>query len=187
MRNLIGGLLGALIIASLITLFLQSVIVPYPLPFDSIWFILDGAEKLSETVSNLTNGPYLISVIFALLIAGPILGVFSRSFWNIFRTVLWTGVILAILSTSSLLLKDSQFWYSADRNVILLSIFIQSLLLSVTSIITTAPVIKLIETMRERGEPITITKIETRCECGAVFKSNPILCSECGRVLDNQT
>jgi hypothetical protein len=26
-------------------------------------------------------------------------------------------------------------------------------------------------------------KIETVCECGAVFKSRPMLCSECGRQL----
>jgi hypothetical protein len=36
---------------------------------------------------------------------------------------------------------------------------------------------------RKQSEVPIPQLIETRCQCGAVFKSKPLICSECGAVL----
>jgi hypothetical protein len=40
-------------------------------------------------------------------------------------------------------------------------------------------------THREREHPIP-EKIETICECGAMFKSIPMMCSECGKIFSEE-
>jgi len=61
--------------------------------------------------------------------------------------------------------------------------FIGTMLISLFAIPSAIPITIIIEKVRRQSEEPIPEKIETTCECGAVFKSNPLICSECGKQL----
>ncbi|MFW9794462.1 MAG: hypothetical protein ACFFEE_09175, partial [Candidatus Thorarchaeota archaeon] len=106
--------------------------------------------------------------------------------WNTVRSVVWVGLIHAILALAALLLTTPSFWditLNPDRNFELFFQFTTSMitaLLALPSALVTAFFVKRLGQQAEAAIP---TVIETRCECGAVFKSKPMICSECGKYL----
>ena len=99
------------------------------------------------------------------------------------RSTIWVGIFVGCLSLVSILLTDPGYWESATRNIDLVYLFATSLLVSLLSLPSAHPLSIVIERARRQKEPPIPEKIETHCQCGAVFKSNPLICSECGTVL----
>lgn len=188
MRNLAGGLLG-IVVGSCSFVGLAGLLPPqpaYPEPFNMIWFILDGSWALQSTIQGLFNFPTAAAYLISWVIIGTIIAPFSRKGWNTLRSALWVGVFLTIFALISQLLRDPLFWDIALNPMRNYAIVYQSAISMVASLfvmITALPITAAIERMRGTAEPPIPVKIETVCQCGAVFKSNPLICSECGAIL----
>ena len=113
------------------------------------------------------------------------IGPLSKPGWNTVRSAIRVGLIHAVLALISLLFLDAEFWGSASRNFDLLSHFVASMILSLLTLPSALPTAMIIDKLGRQAEPPIPSKIETTCQCGAVFKSNPLICSECGRTLDS--
>jgi hypothetical protein len=184
MRNFVGGLLGVFI-GSIVIVMLLGVVQPaYPEPFSIIWFLLAGSSTLQSALFNSLTPIILISYIVTWLIIGVVIGPFSKPGWNTVRSLIWVGIIHAIFALMSLLLLTPEFWESSNRNFGLLSQFIVSLILSILALSSALPTAMIVDKLGRQAEIPIPSKIETVCECGAVFKSNPMICSECGRTLN---
>jgi hypothetical protein len=106
--------------------------------------------------------------------------------WNVLRSTLWIGVFLTIFALIYQIIENPLFWdlnLNPTRNYELLFQFITSIIISLLALPSAIPIIIAIEKARQTGESPLPEKIETVCECGAIFKSNPLICSECGRIL----
>lgn len=181
MRNLLGGILGTLSGATLIVYLTAVLPTTFPDPFNSIWFLLIGSETLARTTEELANSGIPLAITWLMI--GIIAGLFSTSKWNTIRTTAWVGVILATFSLISTILLDQTFWISETRNLTLLIHYASTVVISMVSLIASVPLATLISKLKlQKDDPIP-TVIETQCECGAVFKSRPMLCSECGKTL----
>ncbi|MFX0107746.1 MAG: hypothetical protein ACFE7R_05665 [Candidatus Hodarchaeota archaeon] len=183
MKNMIGGILGAVLASIVIVTLLALEQPPYDQPYDSIWMILLGSDILAATPSEALQIQSTVLYLGTWVLAGVISGLVSDSKWNTVRTAVWIGGSIAIGAVASKLLLDPLFWGSASRNVELFLIFTSSILSSLLTLISSVPLIILLERIRRGVDLPPPDKIETRCECGAVFRSKPILCSECGRKL----
>ncbi|MFW9807560.1 MAG: hypothetical protein ACFFFK_12600, partial [Candidatus Thorarchaeota archaeon] len=96
----------------------------------------------------------------------------------------WVGLIHAIIALISLVLLDAGFWERASRNFDLLYQFSISLILSMLALPSAIPIASVVEKLGREAEPPIPSIIQTVCECGAVFQSKPMICSECGRTLN---
>jgi hypothetical protein len=185
MRNFVGGLLGVVVGSTSIVIF-QGLSQPtYPEPFNIIWFILVGSSVLQSTLFNPIPLVSLILYVLSWIIIGIVIGPFSKPGWNTVRSAIWVGLIHAIFALISLLFLDPEFWSSASRNFDLLSQFATSLILSILTLPSALPIAMIVDRINRKAEPPIPTRIETVCECGAIFKSNPMICSECGRRLNS--
>jgi len=183
MRNLLGGLI-AILVGSVIIVALHNIQDPVFLwPYSSVWFILSGSSALKSTFENILNSDMLIGFILTWIVIGLIVALFSKKGWNTLRTSLWAGFILGIFSLITLFLESPSFWTSPTRNLDLVYHFLTSILASLLALPSAIPTTMVKERiMRQAEEPIP-DRIQISCECGAVFKSNPLICSECGRQL----
>lgn len=166
MRNIVGGALAALI-GSL-----------------SLGGILVGADILRQTYPLILSADFTFSLLLTWMLLGVVSGVFSNSPWNSVRTAAWIGTFLSLLSVANILSSSPEFWASPDRNFALLLIFASSI---IVSLLTVPPAVLVISVkkhlLREQERPPP-SKIESVCPtCGAVFKSVPLLCSECGAAI----
>ena len=184
MRNFVGSLV-AVVIGSITIVVLLGLAQPaYPEPFGMIWFLLAGSSTLQSTLFNPLTPMLVILYIVSWIIIGLVIGPFSKPGWNTVRSALWVGLIHAIFALISKLFLEPGFWESANRNLDLLSLFITSIILSILTLPSAIPTAMIVERFGRQAEPPIPSKIETVCECGAVFKSNPIICSECGKTLN---
>lgn len=185
MRNFISGLI-AVIIGSLVIVILLGLAQPaYPEPFNMIWFLLAGSSALQSTLFSTLTPTVVFLYIFSWIVIGFVIGPFSKPGWNTVRSALWVGLIHAVFALMSLLFLNPSFWDSVNRNLDLLSQFITSLILSLITLPSALPMALISSRIGRQAEPPVPTKIETICECGAVFKSKPLMCSECGKTLTN--
>lgn len=184
MRNFISALI-ALNIGSLIVMGLAS--QSYPEPFELVAFLLSGSVVLMSLLETLLSFRLESLVIVAWLIMGLIVGITAESKWNSIRTVVWIGVMMAILDLASMFLNNPALWSSnqVERNILIIMQLIKGQIIGLFTLITALPVIVLIGMFR-RPMQIEPKPIMTVCECGAVFKSRPAICSECGRVLHDE-
>ncbi len=157
----------------------------YPEPFNIIWFLLAGSSALQSTLFNPVSSMSIILYIISWIVIGLVIGVFSKPGWNSVRSAIWVGLIHAVFALISLLFLDSEFWIRASRNFDLLVQFFTSLILSILTLPSALPIAMIVDRINRKAEPPIPTKIETVCECGAIFKSNPMICSECGRTLNS--
>jgi hypothetical protein len=119
--------------------------------------------------------------------AGVVVAPFGVSEWNLLRTSVWMGGIIAAFAVSSTLLVNPEFWLQNDRNLLLALLYVETILASLISVPFSLLVFKAKKRwLKKAPEPIP-QKIETVCECGAVYKSNPLICVECGRQLRENT
>ncbi|MFX1266073.1 MAG: hypothetical protein ACFFCK_01490 [Promethearchaeota archaeon] len=181
MRNLLGGLTGSVTGAWLLVILLAPDPVPYPSPFDTVWILLAGCERLQQSVPHLLDPNTIVAYLVSWLAIGVIIAPFSKSHWNAVRTSVWVGVIIGILSLTSILVLDPAFWASASRNWDVVVLFSTSIIVGLLSLVTALPLVKLISLAQRETKLPPPESIRTTCECGAVFKSRPMLCSECGR------
>jgi len=188
MKNFVGGLIG--VVAGSYSLINLAGLLPpqpaYPEPFNAVWFLLSGSWTLQSTLQEIFNQSIIVSLLISWLIMGIIIAPFSRKGWNVLRSTLWIGVFLTILTLIFKILENPSFWdltLNPTRNYDLLFQFVTSLVVSLFALPSAIPITIAIERARQTGEPPLPDKIETICECGAVFKSNPLICSECGRIL----
>ena len=183
MRNALGGLIGALIGAVTIVLLIGLVDPVYSFPYSTIWFIFSGSSALISTIDGILNPINILGYLITWVIVGVIIALFSKKGWNTLRTAIWLGLVLGILSLASTMLLDATFWTSPTRNIELVYHFVTAFVVSLcalpSAIITTSVIDRL---LKQAEEPIP-EKIETVCECGAIFRSNPLICSECGKQL----
>lgn len=184
MKNFVGGFIAVVAGSITITMLLQIPQPSYPEPFNSVWFILVGSSALQETLLSPATLPTVLFYFVSWIIIGLIIGLFSKPGWNTVRSAIWVGLICAIFALTSLLLLEPEFWSSSSRNIELLVQFSTSLILSVLSLFSGVPTAMIVEKIGIESEPPIPSKIETVCECGAVFKSKPLMCSECGRALN---
>jgi hypothetical protein len=187
MRNFIGGLL-AVIAGSIVIVVLLGLTRPvYPEPFNVIWLLLAGSSALQSTLMGSLTPLVVIFYLLSWIVIGLIIGPFSKPGWNTVRSALWVGLIHALFSLISKLFLTPGFWESTSRNLDLLSMFTTSLILSTLALPSAIPTAMLIERLGREAELPIPSKIETVCECGAIFKSNPMVCSECGKMLQQST
>ncbi|NHJ13261.1 MAG: hypothetical protein EAX95_06260 [Candidatus Thorarchaeota archaeon] len=166
MRNIIGGVIAALLGAL------------------CLGGILAGADILRQTYPLVFDASYALPLLLTWMLLGVISGAFSNSPWNSVRTAVWIGTFLSILSVANILSNNPEFWTSPDRNFALLIIFIGTLMTSLLTVPSAVVVISVkTHFLREKERPPP-TKIESVCSvCGAVFKSVPLMCSECGAAM----
>ncbi|MGY5857916.1 MAG: hypothetical protein RTU63_01000 [Candidatus Thorarchaeota archaeon] len=183
MRNSLGGLIGILIGSVTIVILLSIPDTMYSWPYSSMWFILGGSSALKSSFDGFLNQSTILGYILTWVIVGLVISPFSKKGWNTLRTALWGGLILGILSLASVILLNADFWTSPTRNIDLLYHFVISILVSFCAIPSAIPTTIVIDRIRKQSEEPIPEKIETSCDCGAVFKSNPLICSECGKQL----
>ncbi len=188
MRNFLGGLIGIIIGSfSLVTLAgLNSSQPPIPVPFNTFWFLLNGAWVFQSTFQELLNQTLVTSLLLSWLIIGIVISPFSRKGWNLLRSTLWVGVFLTIFALMFQILENPSFWdvnLNPTRNYDLLFQFITSIIVSLFALPSAIPITLAIEKAQQTKDPPIPNKIETICDCGAVYKSKPLICSECGRIL----
>lgn len=183
MRNSLGGLIGILI-GTIIVVSLIGLTDPvYSWPYSTVWFILSGSSALKLTINGLLNPTAILGYILTWIIIGVIIALFSKKGWNTLRTAIWAGLVLGILSLTSILLLDANYWISPTRNIDLVYHFITTISVSLFAIPSAVPTTFVIERLMKQKEDPIPDKIESICECGAIFKSNPMICSECGKQL----
>ncbi len=183
MKNLLGGLIGVLI-GTFVLVSLAGITSPaYYWPYSTIWIILSGSSGLISTINGISDPSLLLGYILTWIIIGVVISPFSKKGWNTVRSAVWVGIILGILSLVSVLLLDADYWTSPTRNIDLVYHFVTSLSVSLCAIPSALPTTLVIDRIKKQAEMPIPEKIETSCECGAVFKSNPLICSECGKQL----
>ncbi|MGY5853990.1 MAG: hypothetical protein RTU92_10520 [Candidatus Thorarchaeota archaeon] len=180
MKNMAGGLIAS-VIGSIVIVSLAGMTQLYPAPFDVMWIVLTGATGL-HPITIFANSDLMIPYITTWIVMGCVEGLFSNSKWNAVRTAIWVAVIITLLSVASALIIDPSLWNleQTQRNWSLVLHLVGSLLISMTSLVGAIPVVSVLVYYRREREAPPPEKIETICVCGAVFKSNPLLCSECG-------
>lgn len=188
MRNFLGGLIGIIIGSfSLVTLAgLNSSQPPLPDPFKALWFLLNGSWVFQSTLQELFNQSLVTSLLLSWLIIGIVISPFSRKGWNLLRSVLWVGVLLTIFALMFQILENPSFWdvnLNPTRNYDLLFQLVTSIVVCLFALPSAIPITIAIEKVQQTKDPPIPDKIETKCECGAVYKSIPLICSECGRTL----
>ena len=185
MRNSLGGVVSAVLGSISIVLLLSIPSATYPDPFGALWILFEGSVSLQSTFQNFINAYDGIAYITTWLLIGFAASLFSRSEWNAVRTVIWTGVSIAVLSVTSRLLTDPFFWSSTDRNIVLLVMFMSAILASLIALVSSIPAVRIISNFRKEKDPPPPERIETVCQCGAVYKSHPKMCAKCGRSLSH--
>lgn len=183
MRNSLGGLIGILIGSLTIVLLLSIPDPVYSWPYSSVWFIFSGSNALKSSIDGLLNLDTTVSYILTWIIVGLFIAPFSKKGWNTLRSALWGGLFLGIIAIASHILLHTEFWIAPTRNIELFYHFAISILVSLFALLSAIPTTFVIERIRKQSEEPIPEKIETSCECGAIFKSNPLICSECGRQL----
>ncbi|MCK5390148.1 MAG: hypothetical protein KAJ36_06645 [Candidatus Thorarchaeota archaeon] len=183
MKNLLGGLIGVLIGSFVLVLLVGLTSPAYNWPYSTIWIILSGSNALKSTIDGISNPNTLLGYILTWIIIGVVISPFSKKGWNTVRSAVWVGIILGILSLVSILLLDANYWTSPTRNIDLVYHFVTALSVSLFVIPSAFPSTLVIDRIKKQAEMPIPEKIETSCECGAVFKSNPLICSECGKQL----
>ncbi|MEM2141907.1 MAG: hypothetical protein QXS20_06235 [Candidatus Thorarchaeota archaeon] len=186
MRNILAGLAGILW-GSLVLTSALPVQGPDMLVHCPATTILFGVSRLCCSTTWTSNAQETVFFVTAWVIVGVFAGLFSRPGWNLVRTVLWAALLVAIAAISTQLMVDASFWTSAERNMIILSITFSSLSPSPVALMSALPVTVMLKRLRRRQERPLPAIIETVCECGARFKSNPVICSVCGRTLRDET
>ncbi len=183
MKNFIGAFLG-FVVGSL-ALWASGLEIPqYPSPYGIIGILLAAATALLNTFSIIASGIGILEHITAWLLIGLASGLLSKGKWNNVRTSVWIGIIIGVLHVASKLLLNPSFWNQSDRNLVILLSFVVVLPTSQITLVSSIPVSYLVRRIRADEPPQAPERIETRCQCGAVFKSNPMICSECGMILE---
>jgi hypothetical protein len=185
-RNFFGALFGVIVGSFAIVSFIPISQPSYPPPYDWLWILLAGCHALQSTGQALFALENIYWYIITWLLIGFVTSPFSNSQWSTIRTAFWVGTFITIFSLISLLLLNPAFWVSETRNWELLIQFVISILTSFISLASSIPLVILTLKIREQTDSPVPEKIETICECGAVFKSRPMICSECGRRLYDQ-
>lgn len=188
MRNFLGGLIGIVIGSfSLVNLAgLNSSQPSFPEPFNTLGFLLYGSWVFQSTLQELFNQTLLIPILASWLIVGVAIAPFSRKGWNLLRSTIWVGVFLTIFALMFQILDNPSFWdvnLNPTRNYDLLFQFVMSIIASLFTLPSAIPITLIIEKTQQTKDPPIPDRIETKCECGAVYKSKPLICSECGRIL----
>lgn len=185
MRNLMGAITSVLLGSYLAVALMQVSVPEYPSPFDTIGFLIAGGATLNSAISVILNSNVIITYISIWFIAGIIAGIFSVSEGNTIRTALWIGGIIGVLSVLSAFLQNPSMWFGdmVERNSFLLAQFIQAIPTALLSVPTAVLVAHIKGKLLTETEPEPPKQIRTVCECGAIYKSKPMLCAECGRVL----
>jgi hypothetical protein len=188
MRNLAGGFLGVAI-GSYLIVALVGFSPPepaYPSPLNLIWAVFIGSQALRSTLQTIFQGQIAVLYLVTWLLIGLVIAPFSRKGWNTVRTAVWVGVTLAIMALVGQLFENPTYWditLNPLRNYDLIYQFSISIVTSLLTLLSAIPLTMVIDKARQTGELPIPEKIETRCNCGAVFKSNPLICSECGATL----
>ena len=184
MRNFLGGALGFLIGVALSLLLLATSTPEFPQSVEILVPILVGAQLLhpTEVANNFELFPIYVII---WLIIGVFSGLSATSKWNTLRTSLWVSIFVVLFSLLSIFILDPTLW-TADqlqRNWGLILHFVAGLCVIPLTMPTAIPVYVIINRIQTEAEQPQPEKIETRCICGAVFRSNPLICSDCGRIL----
>ncbi len=182
MKNLLGGLVGALLGGYFLWLTVTTTPYIWPESFSSIGFLFEGAFLISlYAFPNLLNN--LILFMVSWIIVGIVVALFSSSSLNSIRTSLWTGVVVFLFIVGGRLLLEPSFWEDSQRNFFLLEWFLRCAITSLLALVSSIPTSILRTRITSSGEAIPPPKIETVCTCGAVYKSRPLICAECGKQL----
>ena len=189
MRNIIGGLVGALVGSSMIVILLALLPTEYPSPFGLFWIAFSGSDSLLASATGLLSSTTWIFYVMTWIVIGLVTAPFADSEWNAVRTALWVGVFLSVFAVFSALLLDPTLWTldREARNIYLVLQFASGIAYSLLSLVSSIPSTILLQKARRESEAPPPTKIETICECGAVFKSAPLMCAECGEILRNES
>jgi hypothetical protein len=190
MRNILGGIV-AVVLGSMLLTYASGIVPPaYPEPFQALGFLLFGSTMLGESLSGFLNTASVGSYIATWLVIGAVVALFSQRGWNTIRTLLWVALISGLLSLASKVLLEPAFWdliLTPTRNLQILGLFAMMVVVSLVALPIAYPLTIVKERAMRESEPPIPDQIETVCECGAVFRSNPLICSECGRTLRETT
>ncbi len=181
MRNFLGAISAVIIGTYLIS---ATPAEPYPQPLSIMGFLLAGSTVLLDTLNVLMTERALM-ILATWIVMGLTMGIASDSKGNMMRTVMWTGFILSMASLIDLFALNPALWTAdmVERNIAIVVRVIKGPLVALIGLIMALPTVTAINRFR-RPEAAQLTPILTKCECGAVFKSRPVLCSECGRMIE---
>lgn len=182
MRNFGGALAAALVGAYLTDVWVSGIRGST----DVLTRILRGGEYLLSVQGVVDHVLNPLTHLPTWLLMGVIAGVVAKRGWNSVRSSLWLGAVLSALAIAALLISNPSLWDSPERNTTLFLVFAQGILLSQVSLVTILPTSIAVEVLTRGGTVPPPESILTRCECGAVFKSRPLICSECGRELGTE-
>jgi len=187
MRNFAGGFAGSILAMALAYFLIDNISIAYPENVEMLGFLLTGSVILSGSLESIISLNSIFELILVWGLVGLIVAPFGVSEWNLLRTAVWMGGIIATFALSSTLLVNPGFWVQNDRNLLLAFLYARTIMASLISVPFSFLVFNAKKRwLSKRPEPIP-EKIETVCECGAVYKSNPLVCVECGRQLREQT
>ena len=188
MRNFLGALAAMVGGSLLIAVFLSPTPNVYPVPIDVLWFLLGAGEALQETFLMILDPNTTVIVILLWVLMGGICGVASKSRWNTVRTILWLALLITIFYLVSVFVLDPSLWLAdiASRNIMIILAFVNSVLTSLLALVGAIPVVSLVSMLQAEGRAQPPDKIETICDCGAVFRSRPLICAECGKALKHE-
>ena len=161
----------------------------YPIDMGLAWYVLAGTEYLHPVrmvAYNMTGWAWFV-VLWGIM--GVVTAPIATSRGNCIRTALWMGALVLLLSLTSILLQDPTLW-TGDRDVrnwALFLHFIGAVIGSTLSIPSGMAAMAILEYLHRERRVAPPAKIETICTCGAVFKSNPLICAYCGRTLREGT
>ncbi len=187
MRDFLGAMVGVSLGAVAVVVLKDLQEPGYPVRLSwPLWVFLTGTQHLHPvSMTSASAGAWIqYALVWALM--GAVAGIPATSRSNCMRTSVWMGGLVLLGSLTSALLLDPTLW-TGDRdarNWALFLHFVAAMLasgLSVPGWMTTAT-LKTAITRRQQVPPPL--KIETVCTCGAVFKSNPLVCAYCGRQLE---
>ncbi len=139
----------------------------------------------TSMVSNEILVIIISSLLFGLLIA-PITSTIS----DVAGFISKSGIYFSFIAITLKITQDINAWNALDRftrNIIMIQEIIASLVIFNISILTAIIIIKLKESRELHRENQQYSEIITRCECGAVYRSNPEICVVCGRKLEYNT
>jgi hypothetical protein len=186
MKNFLGGLASFIVGCFLSISLIHSQIPEFPPLVEFLSPIFLGSELLHPNYITTLEliGPFIL----LWLPIGLISGVSASSYWNSIRTVFWCIIFVVLFSLLSIFIQNPLLWTEdqALRNWSIILHFVGALVVIPITLPFAIPVVYVIRKIQAEVEQPKPEKIETICTCGAIFKSNPLICSECGSRLRDE-
>ncbi len=141
--------------------------------------------QLNTFTSMILND--FLAIIISSLLFGLLIAPVTSTISDIAGFISKSGIYFSFIAITLRITQDINAWNALDRitrNVIMVQEIIVSLVIFNIGMLSAIIIIKLKESRELHRENQQYSEIITRCECGAVYRSNPEICVVCGRKLE---